>query len=411
MSDSTDSRFSSEFFAGNRQRLRNLFQGTAPIVITAHGLLQQSTDATFPFKQDGNFWYLTGITEPDVILVMDKEKEYLILPDQSQAQQDFYGTHDYEAFTKRSGVPIVLDQKTGWKQLNSRLKKVKHVATLSPPPTYIDVFNFYTNPARAVLLSKIKAANEKVELLDLRKHFGVMRMIKQPPELDAIKGAIDITVKTLNSVRKKLPKYQFEYQVEADITHGFRSRGAAGHAFDPIVAGGANAAIVHHMVNNSPLGDKELLLLDVGAEVDDYAADISRTYARYPATSRQQKVYNTVREVQDYAFSLIKPGVIRAEYEKQVEQFMGEKLRSLGLIRNVEREEIRRYFPHATSHFLGFDVHDVGDYDRPFEAGIVMTVEPGICIKEESIGVRIEDDILITNKGIQILTKKLPRDL
>ena len=156
---------------------------------------------------------------------------------------------------------------------------------------------------------------------------------------------------------------------------------------------------------------KALVLLDVGAESSQYAADISRTYAIGEPTKRQQQIHEAVIEVQDYAFGLLKPGVMLAEYEKQVTHFMGEKLRSLGLIKNVEDDEIRKYFPHATSHFLGYDVHDVGDYSRPLEPGVVMTVEPGIYIPEEGIGVRIEDDVLITTTGIEILTEQLPRDL
>jgi len=120
--------FSADFYAANRKRLRALFQGTAPIVITANGILQKSTDDTFAFKQDGNFLYLTGLTLPDLVLVLDKEKEYVILPDQSQYQKDFHGTHNIEAITRTSGVASVLKEKDGWKQLGNRLKKVKHLA-------------------------------------------------------------------------------------------------------------------------------------------------------------------------------------------------------------------------------------------------------------------------------------------
>lgn len=403
--------FTAEFFAGNRQRLRTLFQGTAPIVITASGLLQQSTDATFPFKQDGNFWYLTGINLPDVILVIDKDKEYLIVPDESQAKKDFYGAINLQQLTERSGIATVLDSKSGWKQLGGRLKRAKHVATLAPSPVFVEVFSFYTNPARTNLVSTIKEHNSEVELLDLRQHFGVMRMVKQEPELAAIQAAINITIKSLTQVKKKIAGYEFEYQAEAALSFRFRNYGASGHAFDPIVASGANACVIHHMDNKGPLGEKELLLFDVGAEVSHYAADISRTFARGPVTKRQQQIYDAVCEVQDYAYSLLKPGVLMRDYEKQIEQFMGEKLRTLGLIKNVEHDEIRRFFPHATSHFMGFDVHDVGDYDRPLEPGVVLTVEPGIYVPEEGIGVRIEDDVLITADGIDILTKKLSRDL
>jgi Xaa-Pro aminopeptidase len=155
-----------------------------------------------------------------------------------------------------------------------------------------------------------------------------------------------------------------------------------------------------------------LLILDVGAEVEHYAADITRTFSLSGRpSSRQQAVHAAVSEVQQYAFSLLKPGVMMREYEQQIEQFMGEKLRELGLIKTIEHDEVRKFYPHATSHFLGLNVHDVGEYDRPFEAGEVLTVEPGIYIQQEGIGVRVEDDVLLTPNGIKILTDKLPRAL
>ena len=403
--------FSEAFFQDNRKRLRALFQGTAPIVLTANGQLQKSTDSTYRFKQDGNFWYLTGIDLPDIILVLDKDKEYLILPEESQAKQDFYGAIDRGALSQRSGIETILDAKRGWKQLTNRLERVKHVATIAPPAAYLDTFGYYTNPARAVLNQTIKDINPSIELLDLRQQFALMRTVKQPEEISAIKDAIRITSEALLDIRKDIKDYKYEYEIEATLSHRFRNKGARGHAFDPIVASGKNACVIHYEHNQSLIPKKALVLLDVGAESSQYAADISRTYAVSEPTKRQQQIHEAVIEVQDYAFGLLKPGVMLAEYEKQVTHFMGEKLRSLGLIKNVEDDEIRKYFPHATSHFLGYDVHDVGDYSRPLEPGVVMTVEPGIYIPEEGIGVRIEDDVLITTTGIEILTEQIPRDL
>lgn len=403
--------FNSDFFVGNRNRLRKLFQGTAPIILTANGLLQQSTDSTYPFKQDGNFWYITGINEPDVIVVLDGDQEYLILPNQSEYQLHFNGALDPTRLSAISGITKVLGQKEGWELLGKRLKKSKNVATLTPSPHYIEEIGFYTNPARSVLVDKIKQANGVIELVDLRSQFGALRMVKQAPEVAAIQSAIDITIKTLEDIKQKVNSYTFEYQADADVAHGFRTNGAEGLAFDSIVAGGANACIVHYMDNNDVLKNDELLLFDVGASVNGYAADISRTFARGTATKRQKQVHQAVCEVQDYAYSLLKPGIMPREYEQHIRQFMGEKLRALGLIKNVEPAEIRKYYPHSTSHFLGFDVHDVGDYDRPLEPGVVITVEPGIYIPEEGIGVRIEDDIVLTQTGIKILTKHLPREL
>jgi Xaa-Pro aminopeptidase len=294
------------------------------------------------------------------------------------------------------------------------LSKVKHAATVAIPPAYIEHYGLYTNPARAALAQRLKEHNSELELLDVSPHLARMRMIKQPVELQAIQQAIDITSATIKEITRasKLSGYGYEYEIEAELSRGFRRRGAMGHAFEPIVASGERACTLHNVANNGRLAADELLILDVGAEVEHYAADITRTFSLSGRpSSRQQAVHAAVSEVQQYAFSLLKPGVMMREYEQQIEQFMGEKLRELGLIKTIEHDEVRKFYPHATSHFLGLNVHDVGEYDRPFEAGEVLTVEPGIYIQQEGIGVRVEDDVLLTPNGIKILTDKLPRAL
>ena len=408
-----DSRFSSDFFAGNRQRLKELFTGTAPIVVTANGLLQRGNDSTYKFAQDANFWYLTGIDEPDILLVMDRDKEYLIVPERSASRQAFDGVVEADPLIRRSGVQTVLNDKEGWDLLGSRINKVKHVATLAVPPHYVEQYGMYTNPARAVLIEKIKSYNSEIELLDINQHLARLRMIKQLPELQAIQQAIDITTRTIKQATssKKIAKYSHEFEIEAELSRGYRATGASGHSFDPIVASGERACVLHSVANNGAMSSDELVIIDTGAEVDHYAADIARTLSLGNPSRRQQAVHAAVIETQNYAFDLLKPGVYIKEYEQQIEHFIGEKMRELGLIKSIKHDDVRRFYPHATSHFLGLNVHDVGDYERPLEPGIVMTVEPGIYIREEGIGVRIEDDVLITPKGIKILSKNLSRDL
>lgn len=406
--------FGSEFFAGNRERLRQLFTGTAPIVITANGLLQQATSEPYRFRQDGSFWYLTGIDEPDLVLVMDKGREYLIVPGREATREAFDGALEFDELARRSGITSILNEKDGWKQLETRVKKVRHIATLAANPPYIEGLGMYANPARATLIKRFKDMNSGLELLDLRQHISRMRMIKQSLELQALQAAIDVTLDTLKEVTRpsQLAKYAYEYEVEADISRGFRRRGSDGHAFWPIVAGGGRACVLHNINNNAPLASDELLTIDVGASASHYSADITRTVALGDRPSRRQHtVHEAVQAAQDYAYSLLKPGVVIAEYEKQMVQFVGEKLRELGLIKSIQHDLVRRYFPHATSHFLGIDVHDSGDYEHPLEPGVVLTVEPGIYIAEEGIGVRIEDDILITESGCEVLSKRLPREL
>ncbi len=401
--------FNAAFFRGNREKLKELFTGTAPVVLTANGLLQRSSSMTYPFTQDSNFWYLTGVSEPGVTLVLDKNKEYLILPELSGYQEVFDGGIDPQEIADNSGVDTVMSYKDGWNQLETRLKRVKHVATLAAPPTFVDVYGMYTNPARAALIERLKSINHNLELLDLSQHMQRMRMLKQPIEIEAIINAVNATIAGVKYVETKFNKagYKHEKDIEHDLTRQFWKKGAPAHSFEPIISSGARGLVLHQTEKAAVEADKQLLV-DVGAEFEHYAADISRTWMRQPS-KRFIAVHSAVCEVADYAMSLLKPGIVLSKYEKQVESFMGEKLRELGLIKVINHDNVRQYFSHATSHFLGIDVHDLGDYNMPLTAGVVITVEPGIYIREEEIAVRIEDDILITDDGCINLSKALAR--
>ena len=405
-----DETFTPEFFRNNRLRLRALFTGTAPIIMTANGLLQRSGDSTYPFRQDSSFWYLTGITEPDVLLVMDKTKEYLIVPSRSASREAFDGSVSFETLSATAGIEDVVDDKEGWKRLTSRLKRVQNVATLAAAPAYIETHGMYVNPARRRLIRRLRTESASLEVLDLRQHMTKMRMVKQAPEIAALRRAVEATCSTFEHIKQNIASYRYEYEIEAEMTAMFRKHGH-NHAYAPIIASGKNACTLHYMSNNDGIAEGGLVLLDVGAEADGYAADISRTYAAAEPNKRQQQVWQAVMDVQEFAFEAVRPGVVIGEYEKSIEAFMGEKLRELGLIKTIEHESVRRYYPHATSHFLGLDVHDAADYERPLEPGMILTVEPGIYIPEESIGIRIEDDVLITDTGIEVLSASLDRRL
>lgn len=404
--------FSAEFFSANRRRLQELCPEAELIIVAANGLLQRNGDVTYPYRQDSSFWYLTGLNDPDIHLVIDRHDVYLIIPEREAIREIFDGALNQETFAAQSGIETVLSAKVGWEKLNSRLKKAKSAATLLPAGPYIDRHGFYVNPAKAALVQRLKEANPNLELQDARPQLTAMRMIKQQPELQVIQQAIDITITVLRDINgQTFKQFSHEYEIEAALSDGFRKRGAAGHAFAPIVASGQNACRLHYVDNNDVLDKSGLLILDVGAEISNYAADISRTYAFSEPTDRQRAIHGAVLDVQQFAASQLKPGVLLKEYEKAVEQYMGEKLLELRLIDKNEHQLIRRYYPHATSHFLGLDTHDVGDYQRPLEPGIILTVEPGIYIPEEGIGVRIEDNILITKGGTEVLSKALSRSL
>ena len=403
-----ESFFTADFFVGNRKRLRELFTGTAPIVITAHGALQKSGDVTFDFRQDSSFWYLTGISVPDAILVMDKGKEYIILPEYHDLRAKYDGTMSNDSIIKTSGIDDILDYKNGWKRLAVRVKKAKHIALLAPIPAYVPGHAFYANPARATLVEKLKTINPGVEPLDLRRHLTQQRMLKQVPELHAIETAITITEKSLQKVLKKgFSKFSNEQQIAAEIDYQFKRSGATGSAF-VIVSAGPHACIIHRTPDRAPLPQKGQIVLDIGAEFQGYAADISRTTYIGTPTKRFEKVYQAVRDVHEHALGKIRPGTVLRDYEEEVILYMGEKLRELGLIKSVSTESVRRYYNHYTSHFLGLDAHDAGDYSHPLEQNMVITVEPGIYIPEEGIGIRIENDVLITKDGHKVLSSHIP---
>ncbi|MEO8784722.1 MAG: M24 family metallopeptidase, partial [Candidatus Saccharimonadales bacterium] len=342
--------------------------------------------------------------------VMDRDKEYLIMPVTNEVRAVFDGQPSEKQLSLDSGVEQIYSADEGWRLLTKRIKKAKHVATLAAPKPYLEQQAFYTNPAKAHLIGKLKLINGDIKLLDLRPHLARMRVIKQAPELAAIKQAIAITSRAIKSVQKR--SFEYEYQIEASLTAQFRRAGASGHGFSPIVASGQRACVLHNISNNERLDPDELVVLDIGAEVDNYSADITRTFLpEGQASKRQQAVYQAVKSVQDFALSLVKPGAYIKTNEQLVEAFMGEKLRELGLIKTISSQTVRQFFPHSTSHFLGLDVHDVGDYGQPLAPGMVITVEPGIYIPAERLGVRIEDDVLLTAKGAKVLSASLPRSL
>lgn len=403
------SLFSSSFFVQNRRTLQTVLPADVPIVLTANGLLQRGADSAFAFTQDANFWYLTGIDEPDVTVVIDGQREFLIAPVREGARATFDGAIDPEVLRETSGINEVINEAAGWKRLDEVLKRSGKMATLAAAPGYIEQYGMYANPARRRLQGRLLKHVPQLEIIDIRLELARLRMIKQEPELTAIQKAIDVTLASLKDAFKDRDRYKYEYQLEAEIAAGFRRRGATGHSFEPIVAGGPRACTLHNVANNGKLKSDEIVVVDVGAEYEHYAADITRTIALQKPSARQLAVYASVLEVQQYAASILKPGVDLHEYEQKVAKRMFRELKALKLTNSAA--DVRRYFPHATSHYLGLNVHDVGDYEAPLAPGVIMTVEPGIYIPEEGIGVRIEDDALITETGAQILSDALPRKL
>ncbi len=256
----------------------------------------------------------------------------------------------------------------------------------------------------------IKRLDSDTEIIDIKKHIINLRMIKQPQELNAISEAIRVSSEAFNEVKSNLENFKNESDIEAVINQVF-FKNKLGWAYESIVASGVNGCTLHYIENNAEIYKNSLILIDAGAEYMNYSSDITRTYSVKKPTSRQKQVHQAVVDVQEFAFSILKPGITIKDYEKQIENYMGQQLLKLGLIKEVNRENVRKYYPHATSHHLGLDTHDVADYETQLKENMVLTVEPGIYISEEKIAVRIEDDVVLTPDGINILSKSLSSDL
>lgn len=404
--------FTADFFVGNRKRLLEKRSDELPVVITANGLVQRAGDSPFAFRQDSSFWYLTGIDEPELVLVLTDNTEFIILPERSSIIDVFDGAIDNDRLSARSGIEKIYDHQTGWETLRNLAGKYKKFyAPLYKG--YDDRHNIYFNPAKPRLVSQLKKLGDDMTLLDIRRELARLRMVKQEPEITAIEKAIAVTDESLQAVLKDgwIKKYPNEADIHRELTYQFAKHGATGHAYSPIVASGKNACTLHYVANNQPIEKGELLLIDAGAEWGHYAADITRMYAPGPPTERQQAVFEAVKEVNEQIIAMLKPGLNMRDIEEKVERMIGKQLAKLGLAKAKDRTAIRNYYPHSFSHHLGLDVHDAADYEVPLAAGMVITVEPGIYIPEESIGVRIEDDVLITDKGCRVLSADLPSRL
>ncbi len=381
------------------------------VVLAAYSEVQRQNDTAHSFQQEANFWYLTGIEQADWFVIIDGStgEEWLVKPEIDGIHQVFDGSLSAERAVQISGIKRVLSHDEGMAQLRKLAKKHSVVHTIDNP-LHSDHFNFSLNPA--ILANKRMLERIFNSVVDCQKDIAKLRAIKQPEEIKSIQKAINLTIEGFNKVTDILQSAKYEYELEAEFSYLFKYRGGCTHAYDPIIAAGKNACTLHYIENNSKLQAKQLILMDVGATVDGYAADITRTYAKGTPTNRQREIHQAVEAAHHDIIKLLEPELPVEEYIRSVDARMKQALKDVGLLKDEgDNETYRKYFPHAISHGLGIDVHDSLGGARYFEPGMVLTVEPGIYIPEEGIGVRIEDDILITKTGYQNLSGKLATTL
>ncbi len=399
-----------DFFSTNRRTLIEK-NGGGVIVLSAFTRMQRASDYAAQFEQEKNFWWLTGIDAPDWQLIIDgsRHKCWLVAPLVSDINHTFDGSLSTADAIRMSGIDSVVSHDEATDLLHALAKKHSVVYTLGDHP-HLEYFDFVLNPTPKKLWVKLDRLFTTVR--DCRKDLSALRAIKQSEEISAMRQAIDLTIEGFGLVKKKLPELSYEYEVEAEFSYLFRRRGAAGHAYDPIIAGGKNACTLHYDTNADKLKKRELVMMDVGARHYGYSADITRTYAVGQPTKRQMAVHSAVQSAHHEIVALLRPGLDIREYHGQTDKIMIKVLMGLGLMSQVDdKDAYRTYFPHAISHGLGLDTHDSLGGPQYFQPGMVLTVEPGIYIPKEGIGVRIEDDILITTSGHDNLSGKLSTDL
>lgn len=395
----------SSFFTHNRELAAAGLQGGL-LVVPGYKAMQKTNDEEFRFVQESNMWYLTGIEFPDWWLILDgtTNKSWLVEPTIDDRHRLFTESLAVEDAKKRSGIETVINRDQAMDLLRRHARTHPLVYTVGHSP-YVDYFEFALNPAVSEMRSILDRIFTKIQ--DFRPELAKLRAVKQPIEIAMMQQSIDLTVVTLQNVKEEIASYKNEYHIEAELGYRFGMSGGH-HGFDPIVASGANATVAHYFQNNAPLKKGTFVMLDVGANLGGYPADITRTFAYGKPTKRMMAIHDAVRTVQAEIIALIRPGLLVEEYHRRSDEIIKKKMVELGLLGSLTDDDgYRRFMPHALSHGLGVDVHDSLGKPKEFLPGMVLTVEPGIYLQNEGIGVRIEDDILVTEKGNKNMSAKL----
>ncbi len=401
-------RWKKDFFEDNRRRFGQKINGGL-VVLGANQQQQRRSDMAHIFAQEPNFWYLTGIEAPDWRMIYDSSRDrlWLVRPQKNDIQDLFEGSLDDEAVIKRSGADEVIEWSDHEALLRQLTRKHSQVYALDP----VKLAAHYHHPINPGIID-VYTTVERIfaSVSDVRRDLAIQRAVKNDKEISAIKKVVKLTEEAFTHVRNTLETYKYEYEIEAEFGYMFR-RSNASHAYDPIVASGVNACTLHYGENNAKRTAHAGVLIDIGAELNGYCADITRTYAWGELTARFVDLHQALQAAQQEIIRLIEPYMPLVEYEKQVDVIMKRAMMTVGLLSDDKDSRYRMYFPHAVSHGLGIDVHDSLGGHRAFEPGMVVTVEPGLYVPEAGIGMRIEDDILVTKTGNTNLSQSLSTSL
>jgi len=423
----------SELHRERRARLAKLLGPGTALILASPPERTRNGDVTFKFRQDSDILYLTGFEEPGTTVVLRPDHPQtpfaMFVRPRNPADEIWTGRRaGVEGAVRTYGADIAYPIEETEARMTELISGVAEVHYHFGREADLD--------ERVLrLMARLRAAERRgrrapVRLVDARTTVHEMRLFKSPDELDVQRRAADITALAHIAAMEAARPGVHEYEIEGLIDYTFRKHGATGPGYPSIVGGGANATILHYVENSEKLKSGQLLLVDAGGEVEGFTADVTRTFpvgGRF--TEPQRRLYEAVLDTQIAAIEAVKPGVTLEAIHEQVVASLTRRLVELGILHGdpaalVESGAYKPYYMHRTSHWLGMDVHDVGFYSiegaaRPLEPGMVLTIEPGLYVAEDAaapeefrgIGVRIEDDIVVTPTGYDNLTAKTPKSV
>ena len=409
-----------QLFVSNRERLRTLLPPKSLVILQANDIPPTNADGTARFRQNSDLFFLSGIDQEESVLVIfpqapdEKHREMLFVRETNDDIKVWEGAKlAKEEASEVSGVQGVF-----WLE-----EFPKHFRTLMPQAELV-YLNSNEHPRAETALESREArfVRECQQAYPLHRYERLaplvsgLRQIKEPIEIDLIKQACAITEKGFLRLLSFVEPGVGEWEIEAELAHEFLRHRSNHFAYEPIIASGANSCVLHYLANDRVCQEGDVLLLDVGAEYANYNSDLTRTIpVSGKFTPRQREVYEALLRVFRQAVARLKPGTIIKQYQEEVGKLVEAELIDLGLLQADEVADqdpddplYKKYFMHGAAHHLGLDVHDVGDVWRPVEAGMVFTCEPGIYVPDEGLGVRLENDILITDSGNVDLMESIP---
>ncbi|MCP4325516.1 MAG: Xaa-Pro aminopeptidase [Alteromonadales bacterium] len=420
-------------FQQRRKQFINQMQDNSMALFPASQEFIRNNDCEFPFRQNSDFYYLTGFNEPDAMLMLinkaDTQQAILFSREKDKSAEIWHG---YRLGQSGAVEQLNVDEAYKIEEFEHHLESlINGVGALYYPMFQCEPLD---NTLK-VVINKLRVGKRKGLVapscyFDCLPILHEMRVTKSDVEAELMAEAAEISAAGHVRAMQKCHVGMWEYQLEAEIKHEFALQGTRDVAYNTIVAGGNNACVLHYTENDKQLQDGDLVLIDAGAEYQGYAGDITRTFpVNGKFTEHQAKLYQLVLDIQVFAINQIKPGIALVDINKKVVEQLVDGLLTLGLLKGdretlIKDESYKAFYMHGIGHYIGLDVHDVGDYGsleapRPLEAGMAITIEPGLYVSEgadvddcwKGIGVRIEDDLLVTESGVEVLSADVPKTI